>query len=131
VPDHVGVREVDDAEAVAVPDLAREAPRDLVGGLVGALQDRRGLLPEALEPLQEHGGVYLAIVGGAAALQTTQIAEIEQVEWEDLMPECLWRFRVEDFGPLIVAMDSHGRSLYEDVQAEARRRIDETLSAKI
>ena len=47
------------------------------------------------------------------------------------MPECLWRFRVCDFGPLIVAMDSHGKSLYEDVQAEARRRIDESLSAKI
>jgi L(+)-tartrate dehydratase beta subunit len=96
-----------------------------------AIMGKGGLLPEALEPLREHGGVYLAIVGGAAALQTTQIAEIEQVEWEDLMPECLWRFRVCDFGPLIVAMDSHGRSLYEDVQAEARRRIDESLSAKI
>jgi L(+)-tartrate dehydratase beta subunit len=96
-----------------------------------AIMGKGGLLPEALGPLQEHGGVYLAIVGGAAALQTTQIAEIEQVEWEDLMPECLWRFRVEDFGPLIVAMDSHGRSLYEDVQAEARRRIDTSLSAKI
>jgi L(+)-tartrate dehydratase beta subunit len=96
-----------------------------------AIMGKGGLLPEALEPLREHGGVYLAIVGGAAALQTTQIAEIEQVEWEDLMPECLWRFRVCDFGPLIVAMDSHGKSLYEDVQAEARRRIDESLSAKI
>src|SRR5436190_3719517 len=96
-----------------------------------AIMGKGGLLPEALAPLQEHGGVYLAIVGGAAALQTTQIAEIEQVEWEDLMPECLWKFRVADFGPLIVAMDSHGRSLYEDVQAEARRRIDQTLSAKI
>jgi L(+)-tartrate dehydratase beta subunit len=96
-----------------------------------AIMGKGGLLPDALAPLQEHGGVYLAIVGGAAALQTTQIAEIEQVEWEDLMPECLWKFRVADFGPLIVAMDSHGRSLYEDVQAEARRRIDETLSAKI
>ena len=59
-----------------------------------AIMGKGGLLPEALGPLQEHGGVYLAIVGGAAALQTTQIAEIEQVEWEDLMPECLWRFRV-------------------------------------
>jgi len=96
-----------------------------------AIMGKGGLLPEALAPLQEHGGVYLAIVGGAAALQTTQIAEIEQVEWEDLMPECLWRFRVQDFGPLIVAMDSHGKSLYEAVQAEARRRIDESLSAKI
>ena len=96
-----------------------------------AIMGKGGLLPEALAPLREHGGVYLAIVGGTAALQTTQIAEIEQVEWDDLMPECLWRFRVCDFGPLIVAMDSHGRSLYEDVQAEARRRIDESLSAKI
>jgi L(+)-tartrate dehydratase beta subunit len=96
-----------------------------------AIIGKGGLLPEALEPLRAHGGVYLAIVGGAAALETTQIEEIEQVEWEDLMPECLWRFRVCDFGPLIVAMDSHGRSLYEDVQAEARRRIDESLSAKI
>ena len=96
-----------------------------------AIMGKGGLLPEALAPLREHGGVYLAIVGGAAALQTTQIAEIEQVEWEDLMPECLWRFRVCDFGPLIVAMDSHGKSLYADVQAEARRRIDESLSAKI
>jgi L(+)-tartrate dehydratase beta subunit len=96
-----------------------------------AIIGKGGLLPEALQPLREHGGVYLAIVGGAAALQTTQIAEIEQVEWEDLMPECLWRFRVCDFGPVIVAVDSHGKSLYEDVQAEARRRIDETLSAKI
>ena len=96
-----------------------------------AIMGKGGLLPEALDPLAEHGGVYLAIVGGAAALQTTQIVEIEQVEWEDLMPECLWRFRVADFGPLIVAMDSHGKSLYEDVQVEARRRIAESLAAKL
>ena len=46
--------------------------------------------------------VYFAIVGGAAALETTQIEEIEEVLWEELMPECLWKFRVKDFGPLIV-----------------------------
>jgi tartrate dehydratase beta subunit/fumarate hydratase class I family protein len=38
---------------------------------------------------------------------------------------------VADFGPLIVAMDSHGKSLYEDVQVEARRRIAESLAAKL
>jgi L(+)-tartrate dehydratase beta subunit len=96
-----------------------------------AIMGKGGLQPEALGPLAEHGGVYLAIVGGAAALQTTQIVEIEQVEWEDLMPECLWKFRITDFGPLIVGMDSHGKSLYEDVQVEARRRIADSLSAKL
>src|SRR5205823_14773363 len=69
-----------------------------------AIIGKGGLLPEAVEPLGRHGGVYLAIVGGAAALETTQIEEIEQVGWEDLMPECLWKFRVRDFGPLIVGM---------------------------
>ena len=96
-----------------------------------AIIGKGGLLADALEPLRAHGGVYLAIVGGAAALETTQIEEIEQVEWEDLMPECLWRFRVKDFGPLIVGMDCHGESLYENVQAEARRRLEQTIYAKL
>ena len=65
----------------------------------------------------ELGMVYFAIVGGAAALETTQIEEIEEVAWEELMPECLWKFRVKDFGPLTVGIDAHGNSLYHDVQA--------------
>ena len=51
------------------------------------------------------------------------IEEIEQVWWEDLMPECLWRFRVKDFGPLIVAIDAHGNSLYRAIQERAAARI--------
>jgi L(+)-tartrate dehydratase beta subunit len=47
------------------------------------------------------------------------------------MPECLWRFRVRDFGPLIVGMDAHGESLYENVQVEARRRLDESIYARL
>ena len=66
--------------------------------------------------MQRLGMVYFAIVGGAAALETTQIEEIEEVAWEELMPECLWKFRVKDFGPLTVGIDSHGNSLYHDVQ---------------
>ena len=58
--------------------------------------------------MQRLGMVYFAIVGGAAALETTQIEEIEEVAWEELMPECLWKFRVKDFGPLTVGIDAHG-----------------------
>ena len=65
------------------------------------------------------------IVGGAAALETTQIEEIEQVFWEDLMPECLWQFRVKDFGPLIVGIDSHGNSLYADVKNKVKKKLPE------
>ena len=52
-----------------------------------------------------------------------QIEEIEEVWWEDLMPECLWKFRVKDFGPLIVAIDAHGNSLYRQIQDRAAERM--------
>ena len=67
-------------------------------------------------------------VGGAAALETTQIEEIEEVAWEELMPECLWKFRVKDFGPLTVGIDAHGNSLYHDVQAAAQEKLKELFA---
>ena len=92
---------------------------------VRAICGKGGLPDEAIEPMQRLGMVYFAIVGGAAALETTQIEEIEEVAWEELMPECLWKFRVKDFGPLTVAIDSHGNSVYHDVQEAARKRLED------
>ena len=89
---------------------------------VRAICGKGGFPDEAIEPMQRLGMVYFAIVGGAAALETTQIEEIEEVAWEELMPECLWKFRVKDFGPLTVGIDAHGNSLYHDVQAAAQKR---------
>ncbi len=91
---------------------------------VKAICGKGGFPDEAIEPMHELGMVYFAIVGGAAALETTQIEEIEEVMWEELMPECLWKFRVKDFGPLTVGIDAHGNSLYRDVQNEAKRRLE-------
>ena len=90
---------------------------------VRVIVGKAGLLQTSVEAMEKFGGVYLAIVGGAAALETAQIEEIEQVWWEDLMPECLWKFRVRDFGPLVVAIDAHGHSLYRKVQERAAEKI--------
>ena len=92
---------------------------------VRAICGKGGLPDEAIEPMRKYGMVYFAIVGGAAALETTQIEEIEEVAWEELMPECLWKFRVKDFGPLTVGIDAHGNSLYHDVQERARKKLEE------
>ena len=92
---------------------------------VRAICGKGGFPDDAIEPMRTHGMVYFAIVGGAAALETTQIEEIEEVAWEELMPECLWRFRVKDFGPLTVGIDAHGGSLYRDVQARAQAKLKE------
>ncbi|MEJ7566892.1 MAG: FumA C-terminus/TtdB family hydratase beta subunit [Gaiellaceae bacterium] len=92
---------------------------------VRAICGKGGLPDEAIAPMHELGMVYFAIVGGAAALETTQIEEIEDVFWEELMPECLWKFRVKDFGPLIVGIDAHGNSLFHDVQTAAQEKLKE------
>jgi L(+)-tartrate dehydratase beta subunit len=92
---------------------------------VRAICGKGGLPDEAIEPMRKYSMVYFAIVGGAAALETTQIDEIEEVAWEELMPECLWKFRVSGFGPLTVAIDAHGNSLYHDVQEQAKKRLEE------
>jgi L(+)-tartrate dehydratase beta subunit len=95
---------------------------------VRAIAGKGGMPDEAIEPMRRHGMVYFAIVGGAAALETTQIEEIEEVAWEELMPECLWRFRVKDFGPLWVGIDSHGNSLFHDVQEAATKRLEDIVA---
>ncbi len=79
-----------------------------------------GLFVASQAAFSDLGGVYLAIIGGAAALETTWIEQIEDVDLDDLNPESLWKFRVKGFGPLLVAMDSHGGNLYTEVNKAAR-----------
>jgi L(+)-tartrate dehydratase beta subunit len=87
-----------------------------------------GLAKGSLEAFRDLGGAYLAIIGGTAALETTWVEAIEDVDLDDLNPESLWKFRVKGFGPLLVAMDTHGGSLYDAVNAEARSRRENTLA---
>ena len=86
-----------------------------------------GLREQSAAAFQELGGAYLAIIGGTAALETTWVEAIEDVDLDDLNPESLWKFRVSGFGPLLVAMDSHGGSLYSRVRDAARGRRAEVL----
>ena len=86
-----------------------------------------GLRLDSLNAFKEMGGAYLAIIGGTAALETTWVEAIEEVDLDDLNPESLWKFRVRGFGPLVVAMDSHGASLYTDVNSAARKRREGAL----
>jgi L(+)-tartrate dehydratase beta subunit len=88
-----------------------------------------GLFAASQAAFKDMGGVYLAIIGGAAALETTWVEQIEDVDLDDLNPESLWKFRVKGFGPLLVAMDSHGGNLYTKVNAAARDKRAAALAA--
>lgn len=87
-----------------------------------------GLRDASKDAFRELGGAYLAIVGGTAALETTWIEQIEDVDLDDLNPESLWKFRIHNFGPLLVAMDSHGGSLFSVVQEDAQARRAQVLA---
>lgn len=75
-------------------------------------------------PLKKYGCVYLAMTGGAAVLAATRIKAVEAVYWEDLgMAEAVWHLIVEDFGPLVVSMDTRGKSLYKEINEEAKQNV--------
>ncbi|MGH8620923.1 MAG: fumarate hydratase C-terminal domain-containing protein, partial [Burkholderiales bacterium] len=88
-----------------------------------------GLGQGSLDAFRELGGAYLAVIGGAAALETTWVEAIEDVDLDDLNPESLWKFRVKGFGPLLVAMDAHGGSLYTEVNEAARAKRAAALAS--
>jgi L(+)-tartrate dehydratase beta subunit len=88
-----------------------------------------GLSQGSSDAFRDLGGVYVAIVGGAAALETTWVEQIEEVDLDDLNPESLWKFRVKGFGPLLVSMDSHGGSLHTQVNKAAREKRAAALAS--
>ncbi|MGD9841216.1 MAG: FumA C-terminus/TtdB family hydratase beta subunit [Candidatus Bipolaricaulis sp.] len=76
-----------------------------------------GMGDKTLAALGEVGAVYTHFTGGAGALAAKAVKRVAAVHWlEELgMPEAIWVMEVERFGPLVVAMDSHGKSLYKDL----------------
>src|SRR5215207_4482673 len=103
------------------PLIEREGVRVIIG--------KGGLGDQSRQAFRDIGGAYLAIVGGAAALETTWIEAIEEVDMDDLHPESLWRFRIRNFGPLLVTMDSHGGSLHREVTDSAKAKRDAILAS--
>ena len=89
---------------------------------IRAIIGKGGMSKEVGETMKRCGCVYLAATGGSAVTLAEGLARIEGVEWLDLgMPEAIWKFRTNRLGPLIVAMDCEGNSLYEQVRASLKR----------
>ncbi|RLI17828.1 fumarate hydratase [Candidatus Bathyarchaeota archaeon] len=94
-----------------------------------------GMGKKTTDAMAKYGAVYGAFTGGAAILAAKAIKNIRSVEWLDLgTPEAMWIFEVEDFGPLAVAIDSHGNNLFLDVQKkveENRQKIYQKLGLSL
>jgi fumarate hydratase subunit beta len=84
-----------------------------------------GMGKKTTDAMAKYGAVYGAFTGGAAILAAKAIKSVRGVEWLDLgTPEALWIFDVEEFGPLAVAIDSHGNNTFMDIakNVEANRQ---------
>jgi L(+)-tartrate dehydratase beta subunit len=117
----IGTTTSDRMERFTRPLMTQYGVRIIIG--------KGGLREGSAAAFRELGGVYLAVVGGAAALETTWVESIEEVDLDDLNPESLWKFRVKGFGPLLVSMDAHGGSLYTEVNAQARAKRAAVLAS--
>jgi fumarate hydratase subunit beta len=87
----------------------------------GAIIGKGGMSQPTVDAMKKHGCVYLAITGGAAVLAAKGIKSVSGVEWYELgMPEAIWIMNAENFGPLTVAIDANGNSLYAAVNAKIK-----------
>lgn len=82
-----------------------------------------GMGPNTVAGCQEHKAVHAVFPGGCAVLAATKVEEIEGAEWRDLgMPETLWINRVQEFGPLIISIDTKGNNLFQQKKAQYNER---------
>jgi len=91
---------------------------------VRAIIGKGGMNKEVLEAMKKLGGVYLAVAGGCSAIYTTGVEALEEEYW----PQPSWadnilKLKIKNFGPLTVAMDSHGNSIYEESGSAAQDNL--------
>ena len=89
---------------------------------IRAIIGKGGMSRDVSDAMKECGCVYLAATGGAAVSLAEGLARCTGCEWGDLgMAEAMWRFQAHRLGPLIVAMDAEGNSLYDNVSGSLVR----------
>jgi len=98
-------------------------PRLLDEGLKGMIgKGLRG--KDVVDSMVKNGAIYMAAVGGAAALISKRIARAEAIAYEDLGPEAVRKLEVKDF-PVIVVIDKDGNDLYSIGRKEYENRLHE------
>jgi fumarate hydratase subunit beta len=89
---------------VYTPRILKEGVKVLIGK--GARADF------VADALKENNAIYLIVTGGVGALISKRVKKAELLAFEDLGPEAIYRFEIEDM-PLILAIDSFGNSIFK------------------
>jgi L(+)-tartrate dehydratase beta subunit len=78
------------------------------------------------EGCKNHKALHLVFPAGNAVFAATKVEQITEVHWKDLgMPESLWVCEVNEFGPLIVSIDTEGNNIFEENKVEFNKKKEE------
>lgn len=101
---------------------------EMVGELgVRAIVGKGGMGENTIRSLAKHGGVYLLAAPGCGVVHSEAVKRVLRVHWlkESGVPEAIWVLEVSNWGPLVVAMDAHGKSIFKDITEKATALKDE------
>lgn len=121
---HLGSYNIEDADGglkiLYINPTTSTRFNDLMPQLIPALGLRLtggkgGLDARSAQAMKDAGCVYLSFLGGGAPILTDAIKRVTGIGWRDMISHYrLVRIEVERLGPLTVAIDAHGNSVYDD-----------------
>jgi fumarate hydratase class I len=92
-------------------------------GVIG----KGGMGPNTLQACQDVPAAYFHAIGGAATLIAESVEKVLGVYKLDFgVPEAIWVLQVNRF-PVVVTMDSHGKSIHEAVEQSSRKKLQELI----
>ena len=95
---------------------------------VRVIVGKGGMGPNTERACKEFGAIHCVFPAGNAVVAATEVEEIVEAQWRDLgMPETLWHCHVNEFGPLIVSIDTEGRNLFEENKVIFNQRKDKAV----
>lgn len=96
-----------------------------IAGVVG----KGGMEEKTKEACKEFKAFYGILPGGAAAILSKKVERVLGVYWlEELgVPEAMWHLKVQDLGPIIVAIDSLGNDVYDSLREKVNRNLSRLL----
>lgn len=107
--------------------LRMEKYSNFVGQLgIKALIGKGGMGNFTTMAMQKHKMVYLTAAHGCASIHIEKVKKVNKQYWmEELgMPEAIWVMEVENLGPLIVGIDSKGKNIFEEIQIDAKEKVN-------
>ncbi|RLG90521.1 MAG: fumarate hydratase [Candidatus Hecatellales archaeon] len=108
--------------------LNRYMPEFIKTFKISVIIGKGGMSDEVLKAMKETKCVYLAGVSGCAAYYTQKVKEVKEVFYEEWGPDKINVYELNELGPLIVAMDAHGKNLYKKVERKKKKALKEILT---